>query len=43
MASGWMFILQIKSDPTNSTWKRSGWSTMRKNFNLKRANLSHLI
>ena len=43
MASGWMFVLEIKNEPIKSTWKRSSWATMRRNYNLKRANLSHLI
>ena len=43
LASGWMFVLEIKNEPIKSSWKRSAWAKMRRNFNLKRANLSHLI
>ena len=43
LASGWMFVLEIKNEPIKSSWKRNSWAKMRRNFNLKRANLSHLI
>jgi len=43
LASGWMFVLEIKKEPIKSSWKRSAWAKMRRNFNLKRANLTHLI
>lgn len=43
LASGWMFVLEIKKEPIKPSWKRSAWAKKRRNFNLKRANLIHLI